>query len=402
MRCTRTTLLEVESEVMPLKFRRELLLGKYVGKIATLPNHSVHKLIKDYYHFNFYSTNQRKLSFCGRAHELFSEMKVKFDKISTIPNLKEILPTQEQPRVSSEMAVHKKSSLADSSWRQLFSEMIANYPNHLKIYCDGSVREGRTGFGVWSSEFVLIGRLQDGTSVLTAEMMAIFTAISRIENSSGDFIILTDSLSSVEMIGNLERKDSALAVKIRSALAKDPSQNIHIEWIPSHVQIIGNERADNLAKEATNLPQVTIMNYELADVYKIVQLHTAKKWQRQWDSSTEAFREMKPTVRTQTQIALPRRHQIKITRLRLGTCLFTHEHLFKKTVRKNCQFCGAQRTIEHILVSCPQFAANRCCLQKICTEQTTPMTVVGLLQPNPTILHELINYLQKIKMIEQI
>ena len=58
---------------------------------------------------------------------------------------------------------------------------------------------------------------------------------------------------------------------------------------------------------------------------------------------------------------LPRRDEIIIHRLRIGHTFLTHEHLLRGDTRPGCAVCGADLTVEHILLHCVSFASDREC-----------------------------------------
>ena len=70
-----------------------------------------------------------------------------------------------------------------------------------------------------------------------------------------NFIIFSDSLSSLEAISGFK-----LEIDIVQNIIKDythlanSGKTIILCWIPSHVNIRGNERADTAAKSALSLP----------------------------------------------------------------------------------------------------------------------------------------------------
>ena len=73
-------------------------------------------------------------------------------------------------------------------------------------------------------------------SIFTAESPAILAAVNIYKSKRGKFIICTDSLSSGKAIMNV--------------LIRNPAK-LKIMWIPSHVGIICNEKADEAATSAT-------------------------------------------------------------------------------------------------------------------------------------------------------
>ena len=81
------------------------------------------------------------------------------------------------------------------------------------------------------------------------EKAALLTALKWIrESQKQNILICTDSQSLCKAITS----QSADTMQIRDIIAS-LSENIHLQWIPGHMEIPGNEMADTLAKEATNL-----------------------------------------------------------------------------------------------------------------------------------------------------
>ena len=94
-------------------------------------------------------------------------------------------------------------------------------------------------------------RLRDGPSVFNAELEGILLAIKKfliLSKSKENFMISTDSFSAVESLRgkNFQTKNVKRFYNLRKKL---PLQvEVVLAWIPSHVGISGNERADGLAK----------------------------------------------------------------------------------------------------------------------------------------------------------
>ena len=63
---------------------------------------------------------------------------------------------------------------------------------------------------------------------------------------------------------------------------------VHLIWIPSHVNILGNERADALAKLSLNMPDINSTNYlELPEVFSVVKSHIINEWQKMYDNDSK-------------------------------------------------------------------------------------------------------------------
>ncbi|GBM08803.1 Nucleolar protein 10 [Araneus ventricosus] len=75
------------------------------------------------------------------------------------------------------------------------------------------------------------------------------------ENNFGDLWILTDSHSSIQHLKNWTYIGDKTSLSILQKLKFISVQHdVHFQWTPSHVDIHGNELADNLAKEGSSHP----------------------------------------------------------------------------------------------------------------------------------------------------
>ena len=85
--------------------------------------------------------------------------------------------------------------------------------------------------------------------MFTAELYAIYAALSYIKKSPGKYVVLTDSLSAVKALQSFNATNHYLISWIKSLLLNFNSFfDIVIEWVPSHMCISVNEKADELAK----------------------------------------------------------------------------------------------------------------------------------------------------------
>ena len=88
----------------------------------------------------------------------------------------------------------------------------------------------------------LLTRINDEASICTAELLAIEAAIEYIWDSNDEeFMIITDSLSSLQALKSQ---------KLNMCHYLSGHKDIVFCWVPSHIGIQGNERADVLAKAA--------------------------------------------------------------------------------------------------------------------------------------------------------
>ncbi|KOC61417.1 hypothetical protein WH47_06584, partial [Habropoda laboriosa] len=54
-----------------------------------------------------------------------------------------------------------------------------------------------------------------------------------------------------------------------------------------------------------------------------------------------------------------RKDQVKLTRIRIGHTNWSHSHLIIKKEPNNCDICGIQNSIDHILITCPEYNMKR-------------------------------------------
>ncbi|XP_054711316.1 uncharacterized protein LOC129220907 [Uloborus diversus] len=153
------------------------------------------------------------------------------------------------------MSVTNKHTDAPDYLRQLALEVIDGIPSDaILIYTDGSKDElNNTGSGVFieSLSVQLSRRNPDNCSVFRSELIAINEGLNTIlhDTKYGDIWILTDSRSSIQYLQNWSSVCDLVGIQIITHLKNlTKGKEVHFQWIPSHVNIHGNEAADILAK----------------------------------------------------------------------------------------------------------------------------------------------------------
>ncbi|UYV68044.1 hypothetical protein LAZ67_5002897 [Cordylochernes scorpioides] len=205
--------------------------------------------------------------------------------------------------------------------KQLSLEIINNIPkNAITIYTDGSRDElGHTGSGCLIKTTNGIEKMNrrnpDFCSVLRSELIAIYEALKSIRNTNyQDIWILTDSRSAIQHLshtGELRDKVRRNIIGYLQKLSK--TSKIHLQWIPSHVGIEGNEAADVLAKKGTKepLPQKNKLTFK--EIETIAKTKINKNWRispkHSWYSGVNPGGALKIRIR---------QHQTTLTRFRTG------------------------------------------------------------------------------------
>lgn len=399
LRCTPTYLLEAEADIMPLSLRRRFLMSHYFYRILGITNHPLARLALSYRPLHHLFDRPLPLSVTGRMHV---ESELLFLPLTEAPPLslshRYLFP---KLPVFSHLAVAAKSSFSAAQWSLLFQELLAQYPTHTAVYCDGSVRGEAVGCGVWSSSFQLLCRLPAGASILTAELYAIYSAVIYVSSLPGSFVLFTDSLSSVSALQFSCAPRNYLVARISDALLALPDGKVSLEWVPSHMGISGNEKADSLASHSLTLSSPTSVPLPLADLTRYLKRHYFAAWQAAWSRRSPALTLHKPLLGSSVETDLPRPHQVCITRLRLRTCSFTHQHYFTGTPPTSCQSCSCVMSLRHLLLDCPSLATARVPLFAACRKLQLPEHMDSLLStdfPAPVLLA----YLQATSYIDKI
>ncbi|XP_068235697.1 uncharacterized protein [Palaemon carinicauda] len=97
---------------------------------------------------------------------------------------------------------------------------------------------------------------------MQTELVAIKQALQcSIDNEEGSVVIHTDSRSSMQALQQEKNKENnALLADIKTPLYQHNERNrqVILNWIPSHVGIPGNEKADELAKSTRHIQNVQV------------------------------------------------------------------------------------------------------------------------------------------------
>ena len=245
-------------------------------------------------------------------------------------------------------------------------EHIRRKGNRTAIYTDGSKTADGVGFAIYSQEGEISYSLHPNATVFTAEIMAILYATILIKQSTKSlFTIYTDSRSSIEALNRYEHNNSLVKkTKIVIDKMREKGKLIEICWIPAHVGIIGNEKADEQAKKAIKEKPRCNERIPIMDHMSQINKTIYEKWQNQWEyePNRNKLKMIKPNVNRWTTTNQENRQQETIlTRLRIGHTKLTHGHLMTtpRDPAPVCDVCDDPLTIAHILTNCRKYAQER-------------------------------------------
>ena len=223
-----------------------------MGRIYRLENHPTKRDIQDFYHYEYYNIRNSKGAFplpvVGKLKNLTNKLKLPIEKIEKIKMEK----TNICAKIKFPYTLKGVDKNNPEKCKQEFLNMKNTlYKDHCEIYTDGSKINNRTGCAYVVNGIPYKIRLTKYSSVFSAELFAILKSLKFIKNNNNNaFVIYSDSLSAIESIksnGNRHLTN----IKISEILNKIHNKTIVFEWVPSHVNITGNEIADIAAKEAT-------------------------------------------------------------------------------------------------------------------------------------------------------
>ena len=131
-------------------------------------------------------------------------------------------------------------------------------------------------------------RLPDDSSIHTAELRAILLALKPVYYSKGkSFLILSDSLSSLQSIFNLKYDHPAIVqiLDLYPEMTRDGREIVFI-WVPSHVGIRGNSAADSAAKDVLDGDILGDL-IPFSDLKSRTNKYILELWQSEWDEFLE-------------------------------------------------------------------------------------------------------------------
>ena len=269
------------------------------------------------------------------------------------PPLKLIVPT-----VCFDLCKYKKSDTDPTLYRLHYSELLESFTDYTHIFTDGSKDGDKTAAAFICQSFEFSKRLPDKASIFTAELEAIVSAwrYIKITTKNNKFVVFGDSKSALQAL--LSKWDHPTVQTIMRFLVflHTVHKTVIFCWLPSHMGISGNERADSAAKAALQ-KDVSNCLISYTDTYQYISQNVRDMWQREWDMAlNNKLHATKPLIGEQpSAYRSVRRDEVVLSRLRLGHSYLTHSYLLKGGPPPECVTCNCRLTISHILVDCIEY-----------------------------------------------
>ena len=159
----------------------------------------------------------------------------------------------------------------------------------IAIYTDGLKTGNRVSAAANVHGHELGTHISDQSSIFTAEARALLLALECIETSSDQkCIIFTNSFSCLQTSNNRKLEDLiVLKVLIKLNCLSIGKFDINLYWVPGHVAIPGNERADQTATWAQTVP-LEQCHIPHSDLRPTIFMYMKSIWMHEWDENTNS------------------------------------------------------------------------------------------------------------------
>ena len=262
--------------------------------------------------------------------------------------------------------IANKYALPPSRSLALFLEHLDTHSGSIPVYTDGSKSGAGVGCGVVFPSFCRGSSLPKAASVFTAELSAIVLALEVIFTLPvSSFTIFSDSrsaLSALQSFNSASLHPLIISILEWLYLLQGKGYRVSFCWVPAHVGVAGNERADVLAGDAaTRLAPACPVPFR--DAFSLIRLAVLACWQGRWEvlgPHTKVGEITGTVVRPWTYAHVQgRRAETALARLRTGHTRLTHSYLMSGGVQPYCDDCLVPLTVRHLLVECPSLGELR-------------------------------------------
>ena len=352
----------------PLDLRRRLLSMRYALKLLESPSHPAYEHVFSPELVDLFSQGRRMAAspLCLRIREWFHLADLRTGMVLRRRNqhVEPWLLTPPSTDLTLATTI-KRLSIPTELRQQALQLMSEKYGDYIHVFTDGSKSLTGTGCAYVSNIQSRRFRLPQGTSVFTAEMLAIQKSISFVEQTREDrAAIFTDSLSAVHALMSAQVSHSRLVSKTAEKLHRlhQEGRCVTIVWIPSHVGIDGNERADIAAKQAAEMPPSHDVKIPASDLIHTAKTHMLSEWQKRWsDQHLSKMKCIKPTIGSwPSSYQRCRREEVTLCRLRIGHTYDTHRYLLMRDEDPpTCNRCGDHLSVKHVLTDCARLKEER-------------------------------------------
>jgi len=123
--------------------------------------------------------------------------------------------------------------------------------------------------------------------VLSSELIAILQALRLIEaDSFPQWVICSDSQVALLLLKSPTSTCCNLVYDIRKQLLRlNESKSVRLQWVKAHIGIVGNERADAVAKLGHHLHHSALFPLPCTDALAVLRSRFLSFWELDWVSA---------------------------------------------------------------------------------------------------------------------
>ena len=233
------------------------------------------------------------------------------------------------------------------------------------IYTDASAQSnGNTAWACYIEETKqeIKGRILDHTPITLAELHAIKAALTWItdQNHIERVIIHSDSMGALTIIATSNFQtypEITTQIHNTATTLKHTGTEVVIHWVPSHVNLDGNEKADTLANEATSLTNILHAEHTPGTFNHLIDNFISDKFDSIYTNYSSRYKDWYhnttvPGLHFQTN----RLTDVQLRRLRFWT--YTRKFTNPPTPTL-CPHCQQPYNPIHYLLNCPAKPTDR-------------------------------------------
>lgn len=290
--------------------------------------------------------------------------------IGGVPCIREL--QSDTDRIVEELVFERRFSVRSTAREEWTTGSHPALAGSTVWYTDGSKSEGNTGSAAWgpAQSTSLTGSAGPGATVFQSEILAIKMCVDELlrRRTRGRRIsICADSwaalcsLASPSIVSRIVRECKA-ALNVLGL-----ESEVTLYWVPAHVGIPGNEKADALAKRGTSILEPTAqVGRPWCDVIEAINRWITEEYTNFWNGvsgcrQAKANLGAEPIYRWHEELLRLQRPETRVVIGWLtGHCYFNRHLHVGRLERPICRFCQEEvETTEHILWNCPAIEGRR-------------------------------------------
>ena len=388
-----------------LILRRDKLCLQMYFRIKSLPSAPCYKSAIDQQLDESYATQKYHKPLGVRARILLGQLGMEEPKVLRRDRYIDNPWTHTISRLCTGIRdLSKKRNSPLEMQRAFVQHLNEEHSNQGHIYTDGSKMGGDVGFACIYDNISTQRKLPSMTSIFSAELLAVLHALMMLLRcSDSNFVVFSDSLSALQSICDIfSRHPLVQEIHVFLRLLHNKNITVGFCWVPSHVDIEGNMRADERARDAAlRGTHITDQCLPMKDYYPFSTGLFIDRWANEWmQIESNKLRQIKDTVRPwQTSSHADRRTEVTICRIRIGHTRLTHQFLLEGGERPLCEDCFVYLTIYHLIIECPNYNNIR---QRTFNSLGGEITLRNLLKDNPATIRKTLAFLQDIGILNQL